>query len=92
MKFSRSVRAAIVVAFGMLSTAALADNYPSRTIHLISPYPPGGTTDILARAIGQELSRSLGQSVVVDNRTGAGGIVGHDAAAKATPDGYTLVL
>lgn len=76
----------------LVSSAALADDYPSRTIKIIAPYPPGGTTDILARAIGNELSKAVGQTVIVDNRAGAAGMLGHDLAAKAAPDGYTLVL
>ncbi len=78
--------------FGLFSAAAFAGDYPDHTIRIIAPYPPGGTTDILARAIGQELSQVLKQSVIVDNRTGTGGMVGHDYVAKAAPDGYTLVL
>ena len=72
--------------------AALAQAYPNRPIRIIAPYPPGGTTDIVARAMAQRLGDALGQSVIVENKTGAGGLVGHDFVAKAAPDGYTLVL
>jgi len=75
-----------------MGTAAFADDYPSRTIRIIAPYPPGGTTDIVARLVANGLSKSKGWTVVVENKAGAGGIVGHDYVAKAAPDGYTLVL
>lgn len=78
-----------------LSWAALgvwAQPYPSKSIRLVVPFPAGGATDILARAVSQKLSERLGQSVVVDNKPGAGGTLGSDLAAKATPDGYTLLL
>src|SRR5688572_1886702 len=66
--------------------------YPDRPLRLIVPFPPGGGNDILARAVGQRLGESIGQQVVVDNRGGAGGIVGAELAAKSVPDGYTLLL
>jgi tripartite-type tricarboxylate transporter receptor subunit TctC len=66
--------------------------YPEKPIRIIVPYPPGGMTDILARAIGQKLGDKLGQPVVIDNRGGAGGTIGSNLAAKSAPDGYTLVL
>jgi len=66
--------------------------YPNRPLRLIVPFPPGGGNDILARAVGQRLSESLGQQVIVDNRGGAGGMIGGTLAATADPDGYTLFL
>ena len=69
-----------------------AANYPNRAVKLIVGMPPGGATDIMARIIGEKLSQSMGQSFVVDNRAGAGGIIGTDAVAKAPPDGYTISL
>jgi tripartite-type tricarboxylate transporter receptor subunit TctC len=71
---------------------AFAQSYPSRTVRLILPFPAGGPTDILGRAIGQKLSEQLGQPVVADNRPGAGGNLGAEQAAKAPPDGHTLLL
>ncbi len=71
---------------------AAAQAYPSKPIRLISPYPPGGGTDAAARIIAQALSDQLGQQVVVDTRGGASGLIGTELAAKAAPDGYTIVL
>jgi tripartite-type tricarboxylate transporter receptor subunit TctC len=76
-----------------LAPAAHAqDRYPSRPIRMIVPYPPGGSTDPTGRAFAAWLSEALGQQVVVDNRPGAGATIGHALGAKATPDGYTLLL
>lgn len=75
-----------------LGSSVFAQQYPERPIRLIVPYTTGGGTDLLARIVGQELSNSLGQSVVVDNKPGAGAVIGTDIVAKARPDGYTLAL
>jgi tripartite-type tricarboxylate transporter receptor subunit TctC len=74
------------------ASAASAQSYPSKPIRFISPYAPGGGTDILARLIGQKLSEGVGQPVVIDNRPGAGGVIGTEIVAKSPPDGYTLML
>ena len=71
---------------------AQAQGWPSRPLRLIVPFPPGGSTDILGRALGQTLSEVLKQPVVIDNRPGAGGTIGAEAAAKASADGYTLLM
>jgi tripartite-type tricarboxylate transporter receptor subunit TctC len=74
------------------SPAILAEDYPTRPIRFVVPFPPGAATDALARIIGQKLAEGVGQSVVVDNRAGAGGIMGTEVVAKAVPDGYTLLM
>jgi tripartite-type tricarboxylate transporter receptor subunit TctC len=81
----------IAVILPVAASPAHADTYPSRPIHLIVPYAPGGGTDISARAIAQHVGQSLGQAVIVENRPGAGTLVGTAYVAKAAPDGYTLV-
>jgi tripartite-type tricarboxylate transporter receptor subunit TctC len=74
------------------SAAGAAERFPSRPIRLIVPYPPGGGTDVIGRVLGQNLQERLGQPVVIENRSGAGGTLGTALVAKATPDGYTLLL
>src|SRR6186713_909141 len=69
-----------------------ADEYPSRPITLIVPYPPGGGVDTIARVMSSKLSVALGQQIVIENRPGAGAVIGTRAAAKAPADGYTLVM
>ena len=76
----------------LVSNIALAQAYPNRPVRLIIPFPPGGSNDVVGRAMGQQLGERLGQSVVIDNRGGAGGIIGTNEAAKSPADGYTLLL
>jgi tripartite-type tricarboxylate transporter receptor subunit TctC len=71
---------------------AWADNYPSKVVRIVVPYPPGGTVDAVARVIAQRLSESLGQQFIIENRAGASGTIGSTAVAKAPPDGYTLLI
>jgi tripartite-type tricarboxylate transporter receptor subunit TctC len=76
----------------LLATGAFAQaDYPNKALKIISPFPPGGTSDIMARMVADELSKVLKQPVIVDNRGGAGGVIGTDAGAKAPADGYTIV-
>jgi tripartite-type tricarboxylate transporter receptor subunit TctC len=72
--------------------SASAQNFPSQPIHLVVPFPPGGGTDALARAIQEAFQKALGQTVVIDNRGGGGGSLGHEIVAKAQPDGYTIMM
>ena len=76
----------------MSASLAYAQDYPNKPVRMVVPFPPGGTTDILARAVGQKLSESWGQQVVIDNRPGAGGNIGTDIVAKSPADGYTLLM
>lgn len=89
---NRTIAAAILAALGLVALPAAAQPYPSKTVRLISPYPPGGGTDAAARIIAQALGDQLGQQVIVDTRGGASGMIGTELAARAAPDGYTLVL
>ena len=83
---------ALISAFAVVGDFAWADNYPSRPIHLIVPFSAGGSADSTARVLARRLSEALGQSVVVENRTGGGAIIGAEFVKKAEPDGYTLLL
>ncbi|HUP97890.1 MAG TPA: tripartite tricarboxylate transporter substrate binding protein [Usitatibacter sp.] len=85
-------RTLLTVAVLAFSGIALAQQWPSKPIKLIVPYPPGGTSDILARAVGQKLQEQWGQPVVVENKPGATGNIGADLVAKSPPDGYTMLL
>ena len=83
----------IALAFGVAEVHAQSDtNSPSKPIRMIVPSAPGSGPDIMARAIGQKLTEALGQTIVIDDKPGAGGIIGSEAAAKAPPDGYTLIM
>jgi tripartite-type tricarboxylate transporter receptor subunit TctC len=87
---TRSVTLALLIA--LFTAVAAAQSYPSKPVRLIIPFPPGGSNDVVGRMIAFQLSERLGRQVVADNQGGAGGIIGTDAAAKAPPDGHTLLL
>ena len=80
---------ALIVA---LPVPVCAQEWPTRPVRFIVPFPAGGSTDVAARVVGEYLSRTLGQQVVVENRTGANGNLGMEAAAKSAPDGYTILV
>jgi tripartite-type tricarboxylate transporter receptor subunit TctC len=85
-------RAGCCLALAALAPASQAQEYPVKPIRMVAPFAPGGATDLLARVIGQKMTERFGQSVVIDNRTGAGGNIGAELVAKSPPDGYTLLL
>jgi tripartite-type tricarboxylate transporter receptor subunit TctC len=89
---SALLAAGIALAVGVAWLPAQAQSYPSKPIRYVVPYPPGGTTDIISRLIAQKLTESFGQPVIVENKAGAGGVVGTDSVAKAIPDGYTILM
>lgn len=88
MKWIRAV--ALIAAFGVIG-AVQAQTYPAKPVRIVVPYPPGGTTDILTRLIGQKLSETWGQQAIIDNRAGASGNIGADAVVRSAGDGYTLL-
>jgi tripartite-type tricarboxylate transporter receptor subunit TctC len=92
MKRTTFLRIAIAALAALLVGGASAQPYPSRSVRVIIPFPPGGTLDTLGRALAQKLSDQMGQTFVVENRPGGNGTIGGDAVAKAAPDGYTLLF
>jgi tripartite-type tricarboxylate transporter receptor subunit TctC len=92
MKRTIAVAGAVLGLSLTLGSAAFAQNYPDRPLHLIVPYGPGGITDFAGRTVGQALGKVLGETVVVDNKPGAGGIVGTDYVAHSAPDGYDMAI
>ncbi len=88
----RFLSAAVLASLALLAWPVAAQNYPSRPIKIVVPFPAGGTSDVLARMIGQKMTESWGQPVVIENKPGSSGNLGADVVAKSAPDGYTLVL
>ena len=86
-----SVVFVLAATFGLAATA-LAQNYPTRPISIVVPFPAGGPTDTIARIMAERMTRSLGQSVLIENPTGAGGTIGTGKVARSSPDGYTVAI
>lgn len=86
------MRCIAFVASVFISAAAFAQGFPSKPVRWIVPFPPGGSTDIIARILAQKMTESFGQAVIVENRAGAAGAIGSDAVAKSPPDGHTLLM
>src|SRR6266513_4505286 len=87
------MRKAIVLALWLIAMMpAWAQDWLAKPVHFIVPYPPGGGTDVIARIVQNRLSEALGQPIVIENRSGAGGALGTEAAAKSAPDGYTFLF
>ena len=90
-----NIRTLLLKALGLLlalTTTLAAQDYPNRPVRLIISFPPGGSNDVVGRMIGTQLSQQLGKQVVIDNRSGAGGVIGTEVAANSPPDGYTLLV
>ena len=92
MTFLHRILALAAAGITCLATPALAQDYPTRPVKLVVPFPPGGSVDMVGRLVGQKLSETMGQPFMVDNRVGAGGNIGMDFVAKAPKDGYTLLV
>jgi len=84
--------AGLALAAAMVALPALAQNYPSKAIRLVSPFPPGGSVDVVGRLLAAKLSETMGQQMVVDNRSGASGLIGTEVVMNSPPDGYTLLI
>ena len=92
MQFKKILRVVLAASVTMLCTTTIAQTYPTKSVTIIIPFPPGGTLDIVGRMLAQKLTEQTGQSFVVENRAGGGGTIGANAVAKASPDGYTLLF
>src|SRR6187402_3349352 len=85
-------RALAFVVISLTAACAFAADYPIKAIRIVAPFPPGGSVDLVARILGADLSKALGQQIVIDNRSGATGMIGTEVAKNSPPDGYTLLI
>src|SRR5712664_2159888 len=92
MKSPSAFARAVVAGLALLLAGAAAAQYPAKPIRFVVPFPPGGGVDIVARALGEKLAPRLGQTIVVDNKPGAGQTIGTDAVARSAPDGYSFLV
>src|SRR4026209_2318594 len=92
MKNKISLAAGLALIAALLAWPAFAHDYPSKSSRLVSPFPPGGSVDVVGRLLAAKLSESLGQQMVVDNRSGASGVIGTEIVMNSPPDGYTLLI
>src|SRR5689334_17304464 len=88
----KALRPFLIILALLCPGLCLAQDFPNKTIRLIVPFPPGGPNDIIARVVGQRMSEILKQTIIIDNRSGQGGVAGTDAVAKSPPDGYTIAI
>src|SRR3989475_2157405 len=86
------IPAALLISLAGLATAVHAQSFPSKSLRIIVPFPPGGAADITSRLLGEHMAKGLGQSVIVENRPGAGAVIGYELAARAPGDGHTLLV
>ena len=91
-RFTGLAAIAILAAWAVISGPVYGQQWPARTVRIVVPFQPGGGTDIQGRLLGKKFTESMGQTFVVDNRAGAGGMIGAEIVAKAPPDGYTLLF
>src|SRR3954471_15100299 len=91
-RFALALAATLLAASSLAATQCIAQEYPTRPVKIIVPFGPGGPADVTARQIGSILQETLGQPFVVENRTGAGGVIGTVEVVKSPPDGYTLLM
>src|SRR3954464_11573127 len=92
VQMATMIRVALAGMALVIAATAHAQSYPAKLVRIVVPFPPGGSTDLLARKLAEKLQASMGQSVIVENKPGAGGAVGSEFVAKSPPDGYTLLL